>query len=38
MRKLSKALYRCISEGLMHVATWYHGTPPPIPELMKFWE
>jgi len=23
------ALYKYISEGLMHVATWYHGTPGP---------
>ena len=22
-----KTLYKCISEGLMHVAPWYHGTP-----------
>ena len=24
---VKKTLYRCISEGLMHVAAWYHGTP-----------
>jgi len=24
-----KQLYKCISEGLMHVAAWYRGTPGP---------
>jgi len=23
-------LYKCISEGLMHVAAWYHGTQRPM--------
>ena len=23
---VEKPLYKCISEGLMHVAAWYHGT------------
>jgi len=22
-----KTLYKCITEGLMHVNVWYHGTP-----------
>jgi len=22
-----KPLYKCIKEGLMHAAAWYHGTP-----------
>jgi len=30
MGKLSKKpLYKCISERLMHVTTWYHWTPGP---------
>jgi len=24
---VEKQLYKCISEVLMHVAAWYHGTP-----------
>ena len=31
-----KTLYKCISEGLMHVAAWYHGTPGP--KFTKFGE
>jgi len=23
---VEKPFYKCISEGLMHVAAWYHGT------------
>jgi len=26
---VKKTLCKCISEGLMHVAAWYHGTPGP---------
>jgi len=26
---VEKPLYKCISEGLMHVTAWYHGTPGP---------
>jgi len=26
---VEKPLHKCISEGLMHVAAWYHGTPGP---------
>jgi len=24
---VEKPLYKCIREGLMHVAAWHHGTP-----------
>ena len=24
---VEKPLFKCINEGLMHVAAWYHGTP-----------
>jgi len=33
---VEKPLYNCISERLMHVATWYHGTPGP--KFTKFGE
>jgi len=26
---VEKTLYKCTSEGMMHVAAWYHGTPGP---------
>jgi len=29
MEKLSKTTLQVYSEGLMHVAAWYHGTPGP---------
>jgi len=33
---VEKTLYKCISEGLMHVAAWYHGMPEP--KFTKFGE
>ena len=33
---VEKPLYKCISEGLMHVAAWYDGTPGP--KFTKFGE
>jgi len=33
---VEKPLYKCISEGLMHVSAWYHGIPGP--KFMKFGE
>jgi len=34
---VEKPLYKCTSEGQMHVAAWYHGTPGP-PKFTKFGE
>jgi len=33
---VEKTLYKCTSEGLMHVTAWYHGTPGP--KFTKFRE
>jgi len=33
---VKKPLYKCIREGLTHVAAWYHGTPGP--KFTKFGE
>ena len=33
---VEKALYKCTSEGLINVATWYHGNPGP--KFTKIWE
>jgi len=33
---VEKPLYKCISEGLIHVAAWYHGNPGP--KFTKFGE
>jgi len=33
---VAKPLHKCISEGLMYVAAWYHGNPRP--KFRKFGE
>jgi len=30
---VGKPLYTCISEGLMHIAAEYHGTPEKVHEI-----